>query len=251
LGRCSANRELTEPLSTRFKRNFLQSKYDETPLIRDVLQHKVTVATVSGRSYYRIINALKVMNLQFESLSPQEAALTDARIIITTEHEAEILKRKDLLLDTELEKLPILMKAKILRSSLGNVYSDMLTIGVDPGKRIGISVIFMHEEIGSFVESSPSRAVQLISVLLSGIDSRKRTVRVGDGDLNMARLIATTLKSRFDPSVEIEIVNEWGTSLPHNSGKNRRGIRDISSARKIALRNGRIFKPVQPIMTQG
>jgi hypothetical protein len=91
----------------------------------------------------------------------------------------------------------------------------------------------------------------LISVLLSGIDSRKRTVRVGDGDLNMARLIATTLKSRFDTSVEIEIVDEWGTSLPHNSGKNRRGIRDISSARKIALRNGRIFKPVQPIMTQG
>jgi hypothetical protein len=191
------------------------------------------------------------MNLQFESLSPQEAAQTDAKIIITTKQEAEILKRKDFLLDTELGNLPVLMKAKILRSSLGTIYSDMLTIGVDPGKRIGISIIFMREEIGSFVESSPSGAVQLISVLLSGIDSGKRIVRIGDGDLNMARLIATTLKSRFQASVDIEIVDEWGTSLPHNSGKNRRGIRDILSARKIALRNGRAFKSIQPIMAQG
>ncbi|MDQ3838946.1 MAG: hypothetical protein M3297_06725, partial [Thermoproteota archaeon] len=113
------------------------------------MQQKVTVATVSGRSYYRIINALKVMNLQFESLSPQEAAQTDAKIIITTKQEAEILKRKDFLLDTDLEKLPVLMKAKILRSSVGALYPDMLTIGVDPGKRIGISIIFMREEIGS------------------------------------------------------------------------------------------------------
>lgn len=215
------------------------------------MQQKVTVATVYGRSYYRIINALKLMNVQFESLSPQEAAQTDAKIIITTKHEAEILKRKNFLLDTELEKLPVLMKAKILRCSMGTVYSDTLTIGVDPGKRIGISIIFMREEIGSFVESSPSRAVQLISVLISGIDSRKRIVRIGDGDPNMARLIATMLKSRFETSIEIEIVDEWGTSLPHNLGKNRRGIRDILSARKIAHRNGRPFRLIHPIMARG
>jgi hypothetical protein len=213
------------------------------------LQHKVTVATVCGRSYYKIINALKVMNLQFESLSPQEAALSDAKVIITTKHEAEIFKRKDILLDTELEKFPILMKAKILRCSMGPRYSDLLTIGIDPGKRIGVSIIYMHNEIACFVESSPSKVVQLVSGLLAGIDSKKKTVRIGDGDLYMARFIATILKSRFDNLVDIELVDEWGTSLPHNTSKNRRGVRDISSARKIALRNGRIFKPIQPLIT--
>jgi hypothetical protein len=189
------------------------------------------------------------MNLQFESLSPQEAALSDAKVIITTKHEAEIFKRKDILLDTELEKFPILMKAKILRYSMGPRYSDLLTIGIDPGKRIGVSIIYMHNEIACFVESSPSKVVQLVSGLLAGIDSKKKTVRIGDGDLYMARLIATILKSRFDNLVDIEIVDEWGTSLPHNTGKNRRGVRDISSARKIALRNGRIFKLIQPLIT--
>jgi hypothetical protein len=189
------------------------------------------------------------MNLQFESLSPQEAALSDAKVIITTKHEAEIFKRKEILLDTELEKFPILMKAKILRYSMGPRYSDLLTIGIDPGKRIGVSIIYMHNEIACFVESSPSKVVQLVSGLLAGIDSKKKTVRIGDGDLYMARLIATILKSRFDNLVDIEIVDEWGTSLPHNTGKNRRGVRDISSARKIALRNGRIFKLIQPLIT--
>ena len=189
------------------------------------------------------------MNLQFESLSPQEAALSDAKVIITTKHEAEIFKRKDILLDTELEKFPVLMKAKILRYSMGPRYSDLLTIGIDPGKRIGVSIIYMHNEIACFVESSPSKVVQLVSGLLAGIDSKKKTVRIGDGDLYMARLIATILKSRFDNLVDIEIVDEWGTSLPHNTGKNRRGVRDISSARKIALRNGRIFKLIQPLIT--
>jgi len=189
------------------------------------------------------------MNLQFESLSPQEAALSDAKVIITTKHEAKIFKRKDILLDTELEKFPILMKAKILRYSMGPRYSDLLTIGIDPGKRIGVSIIYMHNEIACFVESSPSKVVQLVSGLLAGIDSKKKTVRIGDGDLYMARLIATILKSRFDNLVDIEIVDERGTSLPHNTGKNRRGVRDISSARKIALRNGRIFKLIQPLIT--
>jgi hypothetical protein len=189
------------------------------------------------------------MNLQFESLSPQEAALSDAKVIITTKDEAEIFKRKDILLDTELEKFPIPMKAKILRYSMGPRYSDLLTIGIDPGKRIGVSIMYMHNEIACFVESSPSRVVQLVSGLLAGIDSKKKTVRIGDGDLYMARLIATFLKLRFGNLVDIEIVDERGTSLPHNTGKNRRGVRDISSARKIALRNGRIFKLIQPLIT--
>jgi hypothetical protein len=190
------------------------------------------------------------MNIQFESLSPEEAALSESKIVITTKDEAEILKRKDILLDTDLEKLPILTKARILRSTVKFCYSDVLIIGVDPGKRIGISVIYMHNEIGCFVESSPSRVVQLISVLIAGIDSKKKTVRIGDGDMYMARLMATWLKSRLSGLVEIEIVDERGTSFPLNSCKNRRGLRDIYSARKIAQRNGRIFKSVQSVCPQ-
>ncbi|MBD0360495.1 MAG: hypothetical protein ICV56_07285, partial [Nitrososphaeraceae archaeon] len=98
---------------------FVKIRYDETPLTREIVRNKVTVATVYGRSYYKIINALKLMDIQFESVSPQEAALSNAKIIITTRDEAEIVRRKDVLLDTELDDYPVFTKAKILRNIMG------------------------------------------------------------------------------------------------------------------------------------
>lgn len=181
------------------------------------------------------------MDLRFESLSPEQAASSNAKIIITTKDEAEIVRRKDVLLDTELDRYPVLIKAKILRNIMGSYHDDQLTIGIDPGTRIGISIIYLHNEIDSFVESSLDSTIQLVSVLLSGIRSKKKIVRIGDGDIAMAKQIASMTKARFKDLVDIEIVNEHGTSLPQNTDTNRRGARDRSSARTIALRKGRAF----------
>lgn len=213
------------------------------------MQHKITVATVYGRSYYKIINALKLMDLRFESLSPQQAAESNAKIIITTKDEAEIVRRKDVLLDTELDRYPILLKAKVLRSIMGSYHDDQLTIGIDPGNRIGISIIYLHNEIDSVVESSLNSTIQLISVLLSGIRSEKKIVRIGDGNITMANQIASMIKAKFNDLVDIEIVDEHGTSLPQNTDANRRGIRDRSSARTIAFRKGKSFNPIYNVKT--
>ncbi|HZC48538.1 MAG TPA: hypothetical protein VE244_05700 [Nitrososphaeraceae archaeon] len=221
---------------------FVKSGYDETPLTREIVQNKVTVATVYGRSYYKIINALKLMDIQFESVSPEEAALSNAKIIITTRDEAEIVRRKDVLLDTELDDYPVFMKAKILRNIMGPYHDDQLTIGIDPGIRIGVSVIFLHNEIESVVESSPESAIKLVSHLISRIRSNKKVVRIGNGNIVMATQIAMTLKTKFKELVDIEIVDEHGTSQPQNTEANRRGARDRASARTIALRNGKPFK---------
>ena len=124
--------------------NFVELGYDETPLTREIVQNKVTVATVYGRSYYKIINALKLMDIQFDSVSPEEAALSNAKIIITTRDEAEIVRRKDVLLDTELDDYLVFTKAKILRNIMCPYHDDQLTLGIDSGTRIGISVIFLY-----------------------------------------------------------------------------------------------------------
>lgn len=189
------------------------------------------------------------MDLRFESLSPQQAAESNAKIIITTKDEAEIVRRKDVLLDTELDKYPILLKAKVLRSIMGSYHDDQLTIGIDPGNRIGISIIYLHNEIDSVVESSLNSTIQLISVLLSGIRSKKKIVRIGDGNITMANQIASMIKAKFNDLVDIEIVDEHGTSLPQNTDANRRGIRDRSSARTIAFRKGKSFNPIYNVKT--
>ncbi len=185
------------------------------------------------------------MDLQFDSLSPEEAAASNAKVIITTQDEADsiIIKKKDMImmLDTELEKYPSIIKAKILRSIMGEYADDQLTIGIDPGNRIGISAIYLHQEIASTVESSPQDAVEQVSAMLGGIQSRKKVVKIGDGNIVMARQIASMLKIKFREIVRIEIVDEYGTSLPQNTDANRRGARDKSSARTIAFRSGKSF----------
>ncbi|MCI0564686.1 MAG: hypothetical protein MN733_39970 [Nitrososphaera sp.] len=198
------------------------------------------MATVRGKPYYNIISALKLMDMQFDTISPEEASLSDAKVIITTRDEAGFVKKKEIImLDTELERYPAISKAKILRSIAGPHADDQLVIGIDPGSRIGISAIYLHQEIASEVESSPEDAVDQVSAMLGAIESRKKVVKIGDGDIMMARMIARKLKIKFRDNVNIEIVDERGTSK--NADANRRGARDRSSARTIAFRSGRIY----------
>lgn len=204
------------------------------------MQTRVTVATVRGRSYYEILRALKAMGIKYDSMSPEEAALSGARVIITTSDEADAFsgRNKTVLLDTELEKYPAIAKAKILKSFAGSA-DDQLVIGIDPGTRIGISVIYLHEEIASMLESSPRGAVEQVAALVGSISSRKKIVRIGDGNITMARQMAWALKKRFGDNIQVEIVDEHGTS--QNTEANRRGLRDRWSARTIAFREGRLF----------
>jgi hypothetical protein len=223
----------------------LKLNIDETPLTQEELSYrKITVATVRGRPYYNITCALRLMELQFDSLSPEEAAVSNAKVIITTQDEAGIVNKKGIvMIDTELEKYPAIAKAKILRSVIGEqVIDDQLIIGIDPGSRIGISAIYLHHEIASaVVESSPQDAINHIAAMLGGIESRKKVVKIGDGNITMAIQIARMLKMKFKDSISIEIVDEHGTSLPQNTDANRRGVRDRSSARAIAFRTGKSF----------
>jgi RNase H-fold protein (predicted Holliday junction resolvase) len=179
------------------------------------------------------------MDMQFDSILPEEAALSDAKVIITTRDEAGIVNKKvAVMLDTDLEKYPAVAKAKILRSIAGPQADDQLLVGIDPGSRIGISAIYLQQEIASTVEPSPEDAVEQVCALLGGIASRKKIVKIGDGDIRMARLIAMAIKFRFKDNVHVELVDERGTS--QNAEANRRGARDRSSARTIAFRTGKI-----------
>jgi hypothetical protein len=223
----------------------LRHSVDETPLTEEELLHrKVAVATVRGRPYYNITCALRLMELQFDSLLPEETAVSNAKVIITTQDEAGIVNTKGIIMiDTELEKYPAITKAKILRGIMGErVIDDQLTIGIDPGIRIGISAIYLHHEIASaVVESSPQDAIDQVAAMLGGIESRKKVVKIGDGNIAMANQIAHMLKIKFKDGIRIEIVDEHGTSLPQNTDANKRGARDRSSARTIAFRSGRSF----------
>ena len=211
--------------------------------MRETLNDKITVATLNGKSYYKIINTLKLLQLNYEELSPSEALNSYSRIIITSKEESPIFKKKNIIVDSELNENPVIIKAKILRKLIKSHTYDQLTIGIDPGNRIGISIFYIYDEIESVVLSTIESTLNFIIKILSGINAKKKVVRIGDGNINMARTIAFLIKSNFKDLVHIEIVNEYGTSSIQNNESNRRILKDKSSARLIAFRSGKIFDP--------
>ena len=211
--------------------------------MREAINHKITVATLNGKSYYKIINTLKLLQLNYEELSPSEALNSYSRIIITSKEESPIFKKKNIMVDSELNENPVIIKAKILRKLIKSHTYDQLTIGIDPGNRIGISIFYLHDEIESVVLSTIELTLNFIIEVLSEIKAKKKIVRIGDGNINMARSIAFLIKANFKDLVHVEIVNEHGTSSIQNNESNRRILKDKSSARLIAFRNGKIFDP--------
>lgn len=200
---------------------------------------QIVVATVEGRSYYKIVSMLKSMNIGFSSLSPEEASRTNAKIIITTKNEASLIRREDLIFDFQLDTSPALFKAMLLKNLSGNYIEDILVVGVDPGNRIGIYVLYLHTELYSTVRSSLREAVKFIMNILSCINSSKKILKIGNGDSIKCNHIAQEIKNQ-NGSVIIEIVNEFGTS--RNILPNCRRNRDVGSAKSIAFRSGRIFQ---------
>jgi hypothetical protein len=211
--------------------------------MRETINHKITVATLNGKSYYKIINTLKLLQLNYEELSPSEAVNSYSRIIITSKEESPIFKKKNIMVDSELNENPVIIKAKILRKLIKSHTYDQLTIGIDPGNRIGISIFYLHDEIESVVLSTIELTLNFIIEVLTEIKAKKKIVRIGDGNINMARSIAFLIKANFKDLVHVEIVNEHGTSSIQNNESNRRILKDKSSARLIAFRNGKIFDP--------
>ena len=211
--------------------------------MRETINHKITVATLNGKSYYKIINTLKLLQLNYEELSPSEAVNSYSRIIITSKEESPIFKKKNIMVDSELNENPVIIKAKILRKLIKSHTYDQLTIGIDPGNRIGISIFYLQDEIESVVLSTIELTLNFIIEVLSEIKAKKKIVRIGDGNINMARSIAFLIKANFKDLVHVEIVNEHGTSSIQNNESNRRILKDKSSARLIAFRNGKIFDP--------
>jgi hypothetical protein len=212
---------------------------NEKPLVTGPNPSQIVVATVEGRSYYKIVSMLKSMNIGFSSLSPEEASRTNAKIIITTKNEASLIRREDLIFDFQLDTSPALFKAMLLKNLSSNYIEDILVVGVDPGNRIGIYVLYLHTELYSTVRSSLREAVKFIMNILSCINSSKKILKIGNGDSIKCNHIAQEIKNQ-NGSVIIEIVNEFGTS--RNILPNCRRNRDVGSAKSIAFRSGRIFQ---------
>ncbi len=116
-------------------------------------------------------------------------------------------------------------------------FDEDLILGVDPGQRIGLSIFYYGKEIESSFHSSVEELVFHIIQVLGGLRAKRKIVKIGNGNMKIAKQIATMLNLNFCSSFELEFVDEQKTSLKIKNF-NQRGKRDMLSAKYISQREG-------------
>jgi len=192
---------------------------------------------VSGRSYFKFVNTLKHLKLDYDSVLPEEITNYDKRLILTTVRESEKIPSNLILFDDEFDYDPTIIRGKIVEKLESGIHYGSLVIGIDPGSRIGLSVFYYEKEIESSIYTSVDDLISHIVKILVGLNAKRKVVKVGNGNMKIARQITNLLNLRFCSHFELEFVDERKTSLRVRN-YNKRGERDKISARYITQREG-------------
>lgn len=196
------------------------------------LHKKIVIATVNGRAYFRFTDLLSKVGMKFENLLPWDRKVLDADLLLTTRDEVPKGFRGKLLLYEELGDDQIFNRF-LLFSRLRK--EDVLLIGVDPGKNIGVACIYAGFLVWEETFGNLEEALAFLHRLLD-LPVKYHIVRIGDGLPEMAEKIASELSKRLDKADFIEIVDERGTT-----GGRKRSEKDVRAAYRIAVRKGREY----------
>ena len=202
------------------------------------MTNKIAVATLDGRAYYKIISLLKEMNIPYRDVILGEPLNTNYKLIITSKNESHLIHQNSLLCIEDLYKDLYLAKEKIF-SYLHDSGENSLVIGIDPGKITGLAIYYRHKILGSITLNSVNKVSKLVSNMISKTTAKKRIVRIGDGDPKLAREIGKDILKKVKKEIDIELVDERGTSSFLIKKIDKKFSRNQKSAMVIGLRKGK------------
>ena len=215
----------------------------------DLLKEKVAVATVDGKAYFLIVNALREQNVPFISLVPGDQSPAEVKVIITTEKEKQLAKNgKTLIFTNENELDNLVNEAKrILQNK--EAYEKIL-IGIDPGAAIGLAVIADGKVIEEDNCFSTQEVINSIIKTITNVNSNVTSVsvKIGNG-IPVYKDLVEALDDALPSAATLEVVNEAGTNLPLKHNRRSRRVRHISSAIWIAGRTGYVIQRRKMIAT--
>ncbi|MEK0319943.1 MAG: hypothetical protein QQN61_02470 [Nitrosopumilus sp.] len=145
--------------------------------------------------------------------------------------------KKLLLYEDIFEHHPTIIRGIMMQKLNQDFEEENLILGIDPGQRIGLSIFYYETEIGRSFYSSVEELVFHIIQVLSGLRAKRKIIKIGNGNMKIAKQIVTMLNLKFCSSFELEFVDERKTSLKIKNF-NQRGKRDMLSAKYISQRDG-------------
>lgn len=165
-------------------------------------------------------------------LTPSQPVPANVGAVITTECESEIIdfcRDRIIIADkpqAAIDRALLLLSGEDLRQ---------LIIGIDPGKNIGMAIIGNDKTI-SVHHVSVGEVCPLIKRIMRDYKGKEFIVRIGHG----ARLIRSQLiNGILDLGLEVEMVDETGTTPHLGKGVHGRAAADIIAAINIAKIRGK------------
>ena len=175
--------------------------------------------------------------MNYDSILPNEIDHADKRLILTTPQEAPKITSNFVIYVEEFDADPIVIKGLITQKLESGLYENTLVIGIDPGNRIGLSIFYYQKEIESSTYTSLDELISHIVRILAGLKAGRKIIKIGNGNMKLARQIIERLNLSFCSHFELEFVDERKTTLKIKN-HNKRGERDKISARYITQRDG-------------
>jgi len=202
------------------------------------MEAKIALATVSGKAYYRLVKAVKAKGLPFLSLRPWDPIPLDVQVVVTTEKERPSVAHSNVLIFNE-EDDPASVIGEAIRIAQGKRKFEVVTVGIDPGKRSGLAILGDGHLVRTINCSGLRETVKAVSSAIHEVPATHYLVKVGDGVPPYTQKLLQFLDESLPDEVGIQIVREAGTSNFPRETSHRRELKDAIAAIKIAGRNGK------------
>ena len=144
---------------------------------------------------------------------------------------------KPMLHEEIIDKDPAVIRGLMIQKLEEGFDKNELLLGIDPGQRTGLSVFYFGKEIERSIYTSVEQLVTHVTKILAELKAARKVVKIGNGNMMLAKEITTALNLRFCSDFELEFVDERKTSLKVKN-YNQRGKRDMMSAKYITQREG-------------
>jgi hypothetical protein len=205
------------------------------------MRSRVEVATVSGKTYFLVVNEMKKRNIPFLSLIPGKPIPVEIKVVITTEEEKQLVNHERVLIYYEATE-PDIIGSEIVKILQGKESYETVVKGVDPEEVFGLAIIADSVVIDTENCLRVKEVANKIKSVLKTMDFSLSvvSVKIGNG-VPAYKEVVEALDAALTSKVLLEIVNEAGTNRFHRRAKRSRRLRHIASAMRIAGRVGEVY----------
>ncbi|MCL4350393.1 MAG: hypothetical protein M1535_02980 [Candidatus Thermoplasmatota archaeon] len=189
---------------------------------------KLGIYTSNPRFYYGVIRTLKDFGINYKSIESIEDDVKIVDGILSYTCDQRISTRQIF------SENPVQAVRRGLAFFLNLEKFGMISIGIDPGPKPGIAVTTDNIVLEAFELYDIQQIRETVETILEDYVGDGYSIRIGDGDAPNRQYILRQLRSL---GVNIEIINESGTSFPHKTHDNALSAARIANI-ELFLRKG-------------